>query len=44
MRKKDITNMRKAEQMKEIFGGLTSGYSPANREPTQEGLSDDEDF
>ena len=43
MRKKDITNMRKAEQMKSIFSGLTSGGAVSNREPTQEGLSDDDD-
>ena len=43
MRKKDITNMRKAEQMKSIFSGLTTGGAASNREPTQEGLSDDED-
>ena len=41
MRKRDITNMKKAESMKSIFGGLTSGAA-AKREPTQEGLSDDE--
>lgn len=42
MRKRDIQHQRKAEQMKNIFGGLGSG--PANnRVPTQEGLSDDED-
>lgn len=34
MRKKDITNMRKAEQMKSIFGGLAGTSSPAKRQPT----------
>lgn len=43
MRKKDITNMKKAEQMKSIFGGLAGSSASANRQPTQEGLSDDDD-
>ena len=38
MRKRDMVNVRKAEKMKAIFGGLTS-----KRVPTQEGLSDDDD-
>lgn len=39
MRKRDILNARKAEQMKNIFESLASG----KRQPTQEGLSDDEE-
>lgn len=39
MRRRDIVHQNKAEKMKSIFGGLSSG----KREPTQEGLSSGDD-
>ena len=43
MRKRDITNVQKSEQMKSIFGGLGGGSTALKREPTQEGLSEDDE-
>ena len=49
VRKRDIANEKKAEQMKSIFGGIganSAGYSDnglSGREPTSEGLSSDDD-
>ena len=46
LRKRDMQNIKKAEKMKSIFGGISSS-SPASasgkREPTAEGLSSDDD-
>ena len=50
MRKRDLANEKKAESMRQIFGGLTGGSSSNStdpsgqgRVPTSEGLSSDED-
>ena len=43
LRQRDIANNKKAEKMKSIFGGLSGKGNTHKRQPTQEGLSSDDE-